>query len=146
MKNYNNLYSKINYEVTIDAVEPNEKARINLLEQNIATKIYPSIEDVETQYDLVFTSGVLIHIHPEELLNFTKNIYKLSSKYVICAEYFRPEPEVISYRGQKNALFIRDFGSFYLDNFPLSCISFGFAWKRLTYIDNLNWFVFKKAH
>ena len=141
-----NMFDKFNYEVTFDAVEPNQIAAINLAEQNIVNTIFPSLENVTKKYDLVFTSGVLIHIHPDKLLEFTKNIYKLSNRFIICAEYFRPEPETKPYHGENQALFMRDFGGFYLDNFPLSCLTYGFAWKRLQGVDNLTFWTFKKAN
>lgn len=142
-----NIYSRFGHELYINAVEPNEKARLSLCEQNIITgAIYPTLENGPEKHDLVFTSGVLIHIHPDQLLDFTKKIYQLSNKYIVCAEYFRPEPEIKHYRGEENALFLRDYGAYWLDNYPLQCISFGFAWKRLIGVDDLTWQIFKKAH
>lgn len=142
-----NLYKRHGHSVVLEAVEPNEKARLSLLDQNICQVVYPNKDIAEgVKYDMVFTSGVLIHINPEELLSFTKKIYSLSNKYIVCAEYFRPEPETKKYRDKEDALFIRDFGSFYLDNFPLQCIAYGFQWKRMTGMDDLTWQLFKKAH
>jgi len=140
------LYKIAKEKVLIGAVEINERARLRLLDQNIATDIYPSTESVIQKYDMVFTSGVLIHVHPDDLLKTTKEIYRLSNKYVFCVEYFRPEPETKPYRGQNEALYMRDFGSWYLDNFPLQCLNYGFFWKRVTGLDNLTYWLFKKAH
>lgn len=141
-----NLYKRHGHKCLLECVEPNEKARISLTEQNIIETVFPSMDGILQKYDMVFTSGVLIHINPEELLSFTKQIYSLSNKYIVCCEYFRPEPETKKYRDKEDALFIRDFGSFYLDNFPLQCIAHGFAWKRMSGLDNLHWQLFKKAH
>lgn len=146
IQSMNNMLEKFGFSPKFEAVEPNEKARLNLVEQNIVDRVYPTIEEVTTKFDLVFTSGVLIHIHPDELLNFTKKIYSLSNNYIVCAEYFRPEPETKKYRGETDTLFMRDFGSFYLDNFPLGCINYGFAWKKIMGVDNLTFWTFKKAH
>ena len=47
--------------------------------------------------------------------------------------------------GFRFRLFKRDFGGFWLDNFPdLQVVKYGFSWKRLTGLDNLTWWVFEK--
>lgn len=92
--------------------------------------------------DLVFTSGVLIHIPPDELLAACQGIYDAAERYIVCIEYFSADPEEKSYRGRK--LWKRDFGSFWLDNFDLKPLGCGFAWKRMTGLDNLTWWAFKK--
>ena len=56
------------------------------------------------------------------------------------------KPETIPYRGHTEALFKRDFGSFWLDCFPdLRVLDYGFFWKRLTGLDNLTWWLFEKS-
>lgn len=92
--------------------------------------------------DLVFTSGVLIHIPPDELLDACKGIYGAAERYIACIEYFSAEPEEKPYRGRR--LWKRDFGSFWLDNFDLRVMGCGFAWKRTTGLDNVTWWVFAK--
>jgi hypothetical protein len=92
--------------------------------------------------DLVFTSGVLIHIPPDELLAACQGIYDAAERYIVCIEYFSADPEEKPYRGRK--LWKRDFGSFWLDNFDLIPLACGFAWNRTTGLDNLTWFAFKK--
>ena len=96
------------------------------------------------KFDIVFTCGVLIHIHPENLLDAMKEIYRVSKKYIVCAEYFSDKDEEINYHGEDGLLFKKDFGSFYLDNFPnLKLIDYGFSWKRVTGMDNLTWWIFE---
>jgi ubiquinone/menaquinone biosynthesis C-methylase UbiE len=96
--------------------------------------------------DLVFTAGVLIHIHPNDLLKAMSEIVRVSKRYVLCMEYFSHQPEEILYRGQKGLLFKRDFGSFYLDNFPqLKCLNYGFLWKKeFPIFDDMTWWLFEK--
>jgi pseudaminic acid biosynthesis-associated methylase len=97
------------------------------------------------QIDLVFTSGVLIHIHPNDLKKATDSVVRIAKKYIVCVEYFSDKEESINYRGNNEVLFKRDFGSFYLDNYPeLSLRDYGFAWKRATGLDNLTWWLFEK--
>ena len=45
----------------------------------------------------------------------------------------------------ENRLFKRDFGGLWLDTCPdLRVVAYGFAWKRLTGLDNLTWWLFEK--
>ena len=60
-------------------------------------------------FDLVFTSGVLIHLSPRKLPQTYSKIFKLSKKYIFIEEYFNPTPVTIPYRENKNKLFKRDF-------------------------------------
>ena len=96
--------------------------------------------------DLVFTSGVLIHIAPQDLQRATDEIVRVSNKYVLCLEYFSHKPESIDYRGCKGLLFKRDFGAFYQDTYPeLKCRDYGFLWQReFAVFDNLTWWLFEK--
>lgn len=102
----------------------------------------------DTAFDLVFTSRVLIHIAPQDLLKITSEIVRVSSKYVLCCEYFNDTPVTIDYRGKASLLFKRDFGKYYLSNFPcLKCIDYGFLWKEELFPakDNINWWLFEKV-
>ena len=133
------------------AVEPNAHARAQLLEniilpsQNIHNCLAHDMDFADGSMDLVFTSGVLIHIHPDHLLSSCREIYRVTRRYIVCIEYFSDKPEEISYRGHDAMLFKRDFGSFWIDNFPdLETRGYGFVWKRITGLDNLTWWVFEK--
>ena len=55
----------------------------------------------QEKFDLVFTSGLLIHINPKDLNKVYKNIFSLTKKYILIAEYFSQDPVVINYRGKK---------------------------------------------
>jgi len=135
----------------LHAVEPNEKARRVLAESGAlpaahvhdATAAALPLQD--DAVDFVFTSGVLIHIAPDDLLASCREMFRVSSKYVACAEYFNPTPIEIEYRGHRRVLFKRDFGGFWLDNFPeLALVDYGFLWKRATGLDDLTWWLFCK--
>jgi len=136
----------------LHALEPNAKAR-SILERdgvlpaaNIHDAIASAIPLADGAVDLAFTSGVLIHIHPDNLLASCREIHRVARRYVVCVEYFSGREEEIHYRGHDSALFKRDFGGFYLDNFPdLKLLDYGFAWKRVTGLDNLTWQVFRKG-
>jgi len=132
------------------AIEPNSNACQEIIKNNILDKEH-LLHDVaneigfsDNKFDIVFTCGVLIHIHPENLLDAMKEIYRVSKKYIVCAEYFSDKDEEINYHGEDGLLFKKDFGSFYLDNFPnLKLIDYGFSWKRVTGMDNLTWWIFE---
>ncbi len=133
------------------ALEPNAKARGILVDEgvvpaaNVRDGFASAIDLPDGTVDLAFTSGVLIHIHPDDLEASCREIYRVSQRYVVCVEYFADKPEEIEYRGHAERLFKRDFGGYWLDLFPdLQTVNYGFAWKRLTGLDNLTWWVFRK--
>lgn len=130
------------------AIEPNDLARQEL--HRVATRVTGDHADkisFETgAADLVLTCGVLIHIGPDKLLDSMKEIHRVARRYIVCGEYFAPSEEMVPYRGQNDALWRRDYGSLYLDNFSdLHCISSMFAWKRMTAFDDLVFWVFEKG-
>lgn len=133
------------------AVEPNERARNILLRDDVVPidRILDGVcSDIRLPNDcadLAFTSGVLIHVNPDRLLKCCAEIHRVSRQYIACIEYFSDKSEQVPYRGQTEALFKRDFGSYYLDNFPdLRILDYGFAWRRVTGLDNLTWWIFEK--
>ncbi len=98
-------------------------------------------------FDLTFTSGVLIHIHPDDLLNNMKQLYALSSKYVLMGEYFNRTPVMIEYQGQQNKLFKRDFGKMFMENFDVKLVDYGFLWGQIyddAGFDDFTWWLFEK--
>lgn len=98
-------------------------------------------------FDLIFTCGVLIHIHPDDLLVNMKKMFEYSSKYVLIGEYFNRTPLMIEYQGQTNKLFKRDIGKFFLSNFSARCIDYGFLWGHVydkAGFDDITWWLFEK--
>ncbi|MAE06335.1 MAG: methyltransferase type 11 [Nitrospinae bacterium] len=133
------------------AVEPNASAR----EQLVADKVLPQdhlFDAVATKLplddgavDLVFTSGVLIHVPPEDLEAAYGEIHRVVARYVLSIEYFSSTPVEIPYRGHEGLLFKRDFGGMWLDLYPaLEPVSNGFFWKRTAGLDDVNWWLFRK--
>lgn len=134
------------------AVEPNRKAFKKLvsnsnlnIEQAWNCDAF-NLPLPNSSVDIVFTAGVLIHIHPDNLNRAVDEIVRVSQRYILCIEYFSHEPQEIEYRGKKGMLFKRDFGSFYLDRHPnLKCVKCGFLWQReFAIFDNLTWWLFEK--
>ena len=98
-------------------------------------------------FDLVFTMGVLIHIHPDDLLANMKKMYEYSGKYILMGEYFSRTPVMIEYQGEKDRLFKQDFGKLFLENFDVTLIDHGFLWGHLydnAGFDDITWWLFEK--
>lgn len=132
------------------ACEPNDLARTTLLEANLCEHITADYADKlsfpDEAADLVFTCGVLIHVPPDKLIASMREIHRCAKRYIICGEYFAPSEEMIPYRGYQDALWRRDYGSLWLDTFSdLYCIGTLFAWKRMTGLDNITFWVFEKG-
>jgi pseudaminic acid biosynthesis-associated methylase len=68
-------------------------------------------------FDLVFTSGVLIHIHPNDIVAAMKEIHRCSRKLIWGFEYFADNYTEVPYRGHANLLWKTDFARLYLDAF-----------------------------
>jgi pseudaminic acid biosynthesis-associated methylase len=101
----------------------------------------------EESFDLVYTTGVLIHIHPDNLLDNMEKMYKLSSNYILMGEYFNRTPVMLEYQGQKDRLFKRDFGKLFLQNFSVELVDYGFLWGAIyddAGFDDTTWWLFKK--
>lgn len=68
-------------------------------------------------FDLVFTSGVLIHIGPSDLSMALREICRCSKKYIWGLEYYADEYTEITYRGHKELLWKANYANLYLQQF-----------------------------
>lgn len=129
-------------EIFGPAVEYAKKHQQNI---NIVRGSVFDIPFKDKYFDLVFTSGLLIHINPRDIKKAMREIYRTSKKYIWGCEFSNPEYVVIDYWGNKNRLWKGDFCQMYLDLFPnLRTV------KRLElkYLDNNNYdemFLLKKS-
>ena len=146
-----NLMALRHFVETLHAVEPNpwavEAARASLELQGIDIREGNGFDLPfgDASIDLVFTSGVLIHVAPDDLGRMVDEIMRVSRRYVVCIEYFSHEPAEMQYHGRGGFLFKRDFGRFYLDRFPgLRVLDYGFLWQPIDSSDNSNWWLFAK--
>lgn len=135
----------------ITSVEVNAQAcaSLGLLpihRHKIINKAWEDVDIPASNFDVVFTSGVLIHVSKSNLREFIKKMYYASKKYIVVCEYFSPKRRMIPYHGKMNLLWADDFGSFILDNFGVRLVSYGFRWKRVTGLDDLTYFVFEKVN
>ena len=90
--------------------------------------------------------GVLIHQPHYELRNVMKEIVRCSRRLILCGEYYAAEDVELPYRGERGALFKRDFGGRFLDWFPqLREIDRGFLSKADGPWDDLTYWVLEKT-
>lgn len=138
---------KADNNLSIIGVEPNlyaiEKAkkiangRYDIIEGNI----FDLNDDLKS--DLIITCTVLIHISPNELVEAMKNLYDISSSYILIMEYYWPSIKKVEYRGLENALWKQDFGALFLENFDVELVETGFLDERDGF-DRTSWWLFKK--
>lgn len=68
-------------------------------------------------FDLVFTSGLLIHIAPENITRVLDEIYRCTKRYIWGMEYYAKAYTEINYRGHTDLLWKTDFPKLFLDRF-----------------------------
>jgi pseudaminic acid biosynthesis-associated methylase len=130
------------YEINETAAAKAEQLGVAKINRGTILNPLPS----EKKYDLVFTKGVLIHINPEELDKVYRNLVELSSRYVLVCEYYNPTPMTLTYRGNANRLFKRDFAGELIEKYKLRLVNYGFVYRRDNYFpqDDISWFLLAK--
>jgi len=123
----------------LNGIEINEKA-LKIAQKRLkgADIILASVTDLpfeDNSCDLIFTSGVLIHLNEEDLKQAIKEIHRCSKSYILGYEYFAEERVEVEYRGQKDLLWKEDFAKRYLETHPdLKLV----LEKRYPYLENKN--------
>lgn len=84
-------------------------------------------------FDMVFTSGVLIHISPDDIKKAVSEIHRCSKKYIWGFEYYAERYQRVTYRGNKDLLWKADFVKIYIEYFPDFKV---IKEKKYTYIEN----------
>jgi pseudaminic acid biosynthesis-associated methylase len=69
-------------------------------------------------FDLVLTVAVLIHQPDESLPSVVDELGRCSRRWVMCGEYFAPEPTAVEWRGTRDALIKRDYGRILQEQLP----------------------------
>jgi pseudaminic acid biosynthesis-associated methylase len=86
-------------------------------------------------FDVVFTSGVLIHIAPPDLPRAMDEIYRASKEYIWGLEYYAPEVTEVTYRSHHSLLWKMDYSQRYLERFrDLELV----REQHLPYLENIN--------
>lgn len=99
------------------------------------------------QAELSLIKGVLIHINPEMLPVVYEKLYQASTKYILVAEYYNPQPVALNYRGHEERLFKRDFAGELLEKYSnLQLVDYGFAYRKDPAFpqDDITWFLLEK--
>lgn len=109
---FQNLYG---IEINRDAIEISKK---NLKGVDIILSSALDLPFKDNYFDLVFTSGVLIHISPDNIKTVIKEIVRCSKKYIWGFEYFAEDYTEVNYRGKDDLLWKTNFAQLYLDTFP----------------------------
>lgn len=146
--NLESLY-RISEVFELVGIDINKTACKKAKQRNIAKIINTTITKeilIGDKFDLVFTKGVLIHINPKDLNKVYKNLFNLSNRYILVAEYYNPKPVTIDYRGKKDLLFKRDFAGELIDLYNLRLIDYGFVYHRDNFFpkDDITWFLLEK--
>lgn len=135
---FNNLYG---IELQTYAVELSKSRTEHI---NIIKGSAFDIPYKEGYFDLVFTSGVLIHIDPSDINTVIQEIYRCAKKYIWGFEYYADNYTEILYREHKNLLWKTDFAKLYDEQFSnLNLVKE----KRFKYLNSDNvdsMFLFKK--
>ena len=71
----------------------------------------------DSYFNLVFTSGVLIHISPSDIVSAMGEIHRCTREYVWGFEYYADEYTEIVYREHEGLLWKADFVRLYLNQF-----------------------------
>jgi len=142
LKMINRNFEIAGYEINKNAISEAKKVPgCEIFEQSVITNISQS-----KMYDVSFTSGLLIHIHPDDLGVVYDNLYRLSKKYILINEYYNQFPVMVEYRGNLGKLFKRDFAGEMIDNFDMKVIDYGFFYHRDNHYSfgDTNWFLLEK--
>ena len=97
-------------------------------------------------FDLVFTSGVLIHIAPADLPTALDEIHRCARTYIMGAEYYAPTVTEVNYRERQSLLWKMDYARQYLSRFgDLELVQE----QQLPYLENENvdsMFLLRRTH
>jgi len=108
---FKNLYG---IEINNYAVELSKQRTNNI---NIIQASAFDIPFKNKYFDLVFTSGLLIHIAPHDINLVLNEIYRNTKEYIWGLEYYEEKYTEIIYRGKKDLLWKANFAQLYLNLF-----------------------------
>ena len=96
---------------------------------NIAHQRFPELNIIQSSgfdlpfkdeyFDLVYTSGVLIHIAPENLSKIMDEMIRVSNNLIWGFEYYDKDLVEIPYRGNRNVLWKMDYAKKFKDDFKV---------------------------
>ncbi len=109
------------------------RARVPDAQLSQASALDLPYEDAD--FDLVLTSGVLIHISPADLERALDEIHRCATTWIWGMEYYAPEVTQVNYRGHDDLLWKMDYVKRYRDRFgDLELV----RERRLPYLNSSN--------
>lgn len=72
----------------------------------------------DNYFDIVFTSGVLIHISPKDIHKAIDEMYRTSKRYIWGFEYYAEGYQEVQYRGNEDKLWKTNFMQLFLERYP----------------------------
>ena len=112
-----------------------QQAKERLEDVQILSASAFSLPFADEHFDLVFTSGVLIHIAPSDLPAALTEIHRCTRDWIWGFEYYAPRMTEVAYRGNQNLLWKTDYARLYLETFAdLDLV----REERLPYLENEN--------
>ena len=126
---YSNLYGVDIQDYALEIARSRTK-NVNLAQASSFALPYEN-----KYFDLVFTSGVLIHVSPEDLPAALDEIHRCARSYIWGFEYYASSKTEINYRGHGELLWKMDYAREYLGRFDdLELV----LEQRLPYLENQN--------
>jgi len=111
------------------------QARANLPAAGLVQASALALPFHDGAFDLVYTSGVLIHISPDHIGAALDEIYRCSKRFIWGWEYCAESYVEVSYHGRDGMLWKTNFSQLFLDHFPtLELVKE----RRVKYLDSDN--------
>ena len=96
------------FDINAGAVAKARASGLNVVRASMA-----DLETSPARYDLVCTSGVLIHVPPSQIKAAMQSIVTASHRWVLAVEYSASVEKEIEYRGNAELLWKRPYGMLY---------------------------------
>lgn len=110
--NVGNNLSKFPDNLEIYGIDMNkhalEKAKSEYPKFNFQVENIKKTSFTDSFFDLVFTRGVLIHIHPDEVDDVLHEFLRISKKWIFNLEYFAEDEKMIDWKRGKDLLWYRN--------------------------------------
>jgi pseudaminic acid biosynthesis-associated methylase len=126
---YSNLYGVDVQDYALEMARSRTK-NVNLTQASTFALPYE-----DKYFDMVFTSGVLIHVSPRDLPTALNEIHRCAKSYIWGSEYYASTVTEINYRGRGQLLWKMNYGREYLARFEdLELV----LERRLPYLESAN--------
>lgn len=93
------------------------RARLSLRNVHLVEASALEIPFADNSFNVVFTSGVLIHIAPPDIPQAMAEIHRCTRNYIWGLEYYAAETSEVQYRGHPSLLWKMDYATLYAERF-----------------------------